>query len=284
MSLKLYLDNFLESFPKEKHIKMDPVQFVHLFSDRADREVVGFVAAALSYGNVKSVLRNVEIILSHIGDNPFQYITSFDPKRDGAILNGFRHRWSTGKDVAVLFWILGRIIERYGSIQEAICSKFTLKDASVASALDKFAAEALTIGYEQFYSPQELKARRGVRYFFPKVSEGSACKRLNLYMRWMVRPYDGVDCGVWDRIAPSSLIIPLDTHISRISQYIGLTDMRNPSWKMAEDITSSLRKLCAPDPLRYDFALCHLGIAGDCPRRQDYSKCRRCPIQPICKL
>jgi uncharacterized protein (TIGR02757 family) len=100
----------------------------------------------------------------------------------------------------------------------------------------------------------------------------------------MVRSEDGIDCGVWTAVRPSQLVIPLDTHIARISSYIGLTDMRSPGWKMAVDITQSLRALHAEDPLRYDFALCHLGIAGDCPRRRDPIKCRRCPIQPVCRL
>jgi uncharacterized protein (TIGR02757 family) len=100
----------------------------------------------------------------------------------------------------------------------------------------------------------------------------------------MTRPRDGVDCGVWSGVAPRQLVIPLDTHIARISSYIGLTEMRSPGWAMAMDITRSLRALDPGDPLRYDFALCHLGIAGDCPRRRNPDKCSHCPILPICRL
>jgi uncharacterized protein (TIGR02757 family) len=107
---------------------------------------------------------------------------------------------------------------------------------------------------------------------------------MNLYLRWMVRPEDGIDCGVWTKVVPRQLVIPLDTHIARISGYIGLTDMQTPGWRMAVDITRSLRKLHSDDPLRYDFALCHLGIAGDCPRKRNLLKCARCPIVAICRL
>jgi uncharacterized protein (TIGR02757 family) len=107
---------------------------------------------------------------------------------------------------------------------------------------------------------------------------------MNLFLRWMVRPEDGIDCGVWTAVAPRQLVIPLDTHIARISSYIGLTAMRSPGWAMALDITRSLRRLHADDPVRYDFALCHLGIAGDCPRKRNLEKCIRCPIVAICKL
>ena len=284
MSLKRYLDGFLDSFPKERHVEMDPVQFVHRYSDPADREVVGFVAAAFSYGNVKSVLRSVEHVVARLGEHPARFIASFDPRRDAQVFRGFYHRWNTDKDVAVLLWILGRMIGQYGSLEAAIAGGFDPRNGSVEAALERFSLQALSFGHEQFYSGAERRRRRGVLYFFPKVSGGSACKRLNLFMRWMVRPEDGVDCGVWDRIRPSSLVIPLDTHISRISQYIGLTEMRTPGWRMAVDVTESLRKLDPADPLRYDFALCHLGIAGDCPRRRDFEKCVRCPIQQVCRL
>jgi len=100
----------------------------------------------------------------------------------------------------------------------------------------------------------------------------------------MVRAEDGIDCGVWTRIAPHDLVIPVDTHISRISQYIGLTEITTPGWKMAQDITESLRILDPSDPLRYDFALCHLGIAGNCPKKRDLEKCGECPIRLVCRL
>jgi uncharacterized protein (TIGR02757 family) len=154
----------------------------------------------------------------------------------------------------------------------------------ITNALEHFSARLLGFGHEQFYPRGELKRRIGVRFLFPRPSEGSACKRMNLFLRWMVRPEDGIDCGVWKGVAPRQLVIPLDTHIARISSYIGLTAMRSPGWPMALDITRSLRRLHADDPLRYDFALCHLGIAGDCPRKRNLEKCGRCPILAICRL
>jgi len=284
MSLKLHLDDFLNSFPKNEHLAMDPVQFVHRFSDPEDREVVGFVASALSYGNVKSVLHSVDQIIEKLGKRPSDFIASFDPKVDAKIFNGFYHRWNTGKDVAVLLWILGRMRDRHGSLEGAVASGLSKQGRGIETALESFALEARGFGHEQFYAKDELNRRRGVLYFFPRVSGGSACKRLNLFMRWMVRSDDGIDCGVWGKIPPSELVIPLDTHITRISQYIGLTEMQTPGWKMALDVTKSLRELDSTDPLRYDFALCHLGIAGDCPKRRDLSKCFRCPIKEVCRL
>jgi uncharacterized protein (TIGR02757 family) len=284
MRLKRYLDQFIDEFPREEHLARDPVSMVHRYDDPADREVVGFLASAFAYGNVRAVLATVEAILRVVGPRPREFVLAFDPRRDGARFRGFTHRWNNARDLAVLLWILGRLLEEHGTIEAGVVRAMEAGDATVARGLDGFAEGALGYGHERFYTGRDLASRRGVRYFFPRVSDGSACKRLNLYLRWMVRPADGVDCGVWTRVRPSQLVIPLDTHLARISRYIGLTAYLSPGWAMAEDVTRSLRRLDPSDPVRYDFALCHLGIAGDCPKRRDPVKCRRCPIQAVCRL
>jgi len=283
-ALKYHLDNFLEQFPKEAHISNDPVQFVHRYDDPRDQEIAGLIASVFAYGNVTSVLRTVARALDYLGPRPSRTIAAFDPQSDGRRLRGFYHRFNTSRDLSVLFWILRRTFEEHGSLESAFTAALSPSDVDVTDALENFCTRLLGFGHERFYPRGELKRRIGVRFLFPRPSEGSACKRMNLYLRWMVRPSDGVDCGVWRRVSPSQLIIPLDTHIARISTYIGLTAMRNPGWRMALDVTRSLRGLDASDPLRYDFALCHLGIAGDCPRRRNPVKCRQCPILPICRL
>ena len=284
MSLKHHLDTFISDFPKERHLANDPVQFVHRYDDRRDREVVGLLASAFAYGNVKSVLRTVEKVLGYLGASPARTIASFDPHTDVRRLRGFYHRFNTSRDLGVLFWIIRRALEDYGSLEAALVAGLAPDDSDVGPALDSFCRILMGFGHEQFYPRGELTRRNGVRFFFPNPSEGSACKRLNLYLRWMVRPDDGIDCGVWTRVAPRQLVIPLDTHIARISTYIGLTSMRSPGWSMALDITRRLRRLNPDDPVRYDFALCHLGIAGDCPRKRNLQKCAACPIVAICRL
>lgn len=284
MSLKYHLDTFLDNFPRERHLESDPVQFVHRYDDPTDREVAGLLSSVFAYGNVKIVLRTVSNVLGYLGPRPARTISSFNPRTDSRRLRGFYHRFNTSRDLAVLFWIIRRTLEEHGSLESAFSSALAPGDNDVGAALDHFSGILLGHGHEQFYPRGELKRRNGVRFFFPSPSQGSACKRLNLYLRWMVRPEDGIDCGVWTRVATRQLVIPLDTHIARISSYIGLTDLRSPGWPMALDITRSLRRLHADDPVRYDFALCHLGIAGDCPRKRDLQKCARCPIVAICRL
>jgi uncharacterized protein (TIGR02757 family) len=120
----------------------------------------------------------------------------------------------------------------------------------------------------------------GVRYFFPSASGGSGCKRLNLYLRWMVRR-DAIDLGVWSRLPASVLVVPLDTHVIRVGRCLGLTRYRSPGWKMAADITASLRLLDPDDPVKYDFSLCHLGMMNACgfgTRRGD----AQCPLRGLC--
>jgi uncharacterized protein (TIGR02757 family) len=284
MSLKHHLDTFLENFPRERHLANDPVQFVHRYDEPADREVVGLIASGLAYGNVKIVLRTVRNALSYLGPHPSQALASFDPRVDTRRLRGFYHRFNTSRDLAVFFWIIRRTLEEYGSLEAAFSSGLAENSTDTEQAIIRFSEILLGFGHEQFYPRGELKRRIGVRFFFPSPAQGSACKRMNLYLRWMVRPEDGIDCGVWTKVAPCQLVIPLDTHIARISGYIGLTDLQTPGWRMAVDITRSLRRLHSDDPLRYDFALCHLGIAGDCPRKRNLLKCARCPIVAICRL
>jgi uncharacterized protein (TIGR02757 family) len=283
-SLKFHLDTFLDNFPRERHLSNDPVQFVHRYADQRDREIAGLVASAFAYGNVKSVLRSVDAALSFLGPAPSKVISAFDPKRDLRRLRGFYHRFNTSRDLAVMFWIMRRSLEDYGSLESLFAAGLSPDDTGIESALEQFSTKLLGFGHEQFYPRGELKRRIGVRFLFPRPSEGSACKRMNLFLRWMVRPEDGIDCGVWSSASPRQLVIPLDTHIARISTYIGLTSMRSPGWSMAVDITQNLRGLHTEDPLRYDFALCHLGIAGDCPRKRNPDKCVKCPIVAICRL
>ena len=189
---------------------------------------------------------------------------------------GFGIVGTTGGIWQFFLWILRRLLEDHGSLEGAFAKCMSDKDRSLAGALDRFSMAALGYGHERFYSKRDLETRRGVRYFFPRASDGSACKRLNLFMRWMVRADDGVDCGIWNQVIPEQLVIPLDTHIARISRYIGLTEIQSPGWKMAMDITNSLKRLDASDPVRYDFALCHLGIAGGLSEEK-----RRVQVRPV---
>lgn len=284
MSLKRHLDAFIEQFPKEQHVRHDPVQFVHRFELPIDREIVGLLSAAFAYGNVRSVLETGHRVLAILGTSPSRFISTFDPSRDLRRIEGFYHRFNTDRDLAVFLWMIRRTLENHGSLESAFAINLKPEHETMQVALEGFVDGMLATGFERFYPRGELKRRLGVRFLLPAPSSGSACKRLNLFLRWMARPSDGVDCGVWPRVGTRRLLMPVDTHIARISRYVGLTSLRSAGWSMAIDITRSLRKLDPEDPVRYDFALCHLGIARACPRHRDVVKCQQCPIQEICLL
>src|SRR5262245_3059840 len=182
MSLKHHLDTFLENFPRERHLANDPVQFVHRYDDPADREIVGLIASALAYGNVKIVLRTVKSALGYLGPSPSRTLASFDPRADARRLRGFYHRFNTSRDLAVFFWIIRRTLEEYGSLEAAFSSGLTQNAMDTEQAIDRFSQILLGFGHEQFYPRGELQRRVGVRFFLPSPADGSACKRMNLFL------------------------------------------------------------------------------------------------------
>ena len=151
--------------------------------------------------------------------------------------------------------------------------------SDVGPALDSFSSRALALDVTAAYGRRPRRA--GVSYFFPRPSAGSGCKRLNLFLRWMVR-HDALDLGVWTRVSPAHLVVPLDTHVIRVGRCLRLTRYTSPGWPMALDITSSLRRLDPVDPVKYDFALCHLGMMNACgfnrPQRDAH-----CPLGGMCR-
>ena len=257
----------------------DPVQIVRRYKARADREVVGFCAAALAFGRVGSVLHSIEALLHVMGPHPAAFVRGFKPIRDSRRIEPLVHRWIRGRDLVALLLILQRMLRESGSIEEFFVEGDDPDAPDVGPALDSFTRRALETDLHEAYGGPTPK-RLGVCYFFPRPSAGSACKRLNLFLRWMVRK-DAVDMGVWTRIHPSRLIVPLDTHVIRLGHCLRLTRYVSPGWKMAAEITASLRALNAADPVRYDFSLCHVGMMNACgfnrPQRD-----ARCPLRGIC--
>jgi len=256
----------------------DPIQIVRRFERPEDREVVGFCAAALAFGRVASVLQSIERLLAIMGDRPAAYVRAFEPRRDGGAFDGLVHRWTRGADLVALVWLLHQMIARSGSIERFFVEGLDAHAADVGPALDSFSTRALALDLREAYG--RVPRRAGVCYFFPRPSAGSACKRLNLFLRWMVRR-DALDLGVWSGVAPSTLIVPLDTHVIRVGRCLQLTRYTSPGWAMARDITASLRELDPDDPVKYDYALCHLGMMNACgfSRAQKDSQC---PLRGAC--
>jgi uncharacterized protein (TIGR02757 family) len=258
----------------------DPVHIVRRYRRNDDREVVGFCAAALAFGRVASVLQSVEALLAVMGAHPAEFVRDFAPVRHSARIEPLVHRWIRGRDLVALLLILQRMVEESGSIEEFFLAGYDPESADVGPALDSFSTRALETNLTEAYG-RRVPKRPGVCYFFPRPSAGSACKRLNLFLRWMIRR-DAVDLGVWSRVPPSRLVVPLDTHVIRVGRCLQLTRYASPGWKMAAEITASLRAIDAADPVRFDFSLCHIGMMNACgfSRQQGDSQC---PLRGVCR-
>jgi uncharacterized protein (TIGR02757 family) len=263
----------------------DPIQIVRRFSHAEDREAVGFIAASLAFGRVASVLQSIERVLTIAGSSPARYVKTFDPAAAAPAFSTVVHRWTRGPDLVALLWVMRQMIDRSGSIEQFFSDGVDASAEDLGPAIDSFSQRARSLDLRRAYG--RVPRRPGVHYFFPRPSAGSACKRLNLFLRWMVRR-DELDLGVWSRVPAAKLVVPLDTHVIRVGRCLGLTRYASPGWRMARDITSSLRQLDPADPVKYDFALCHIGMMNACGfnragRGQPAPLDRNCPLRGVCR-
>ncbi len=237
----------------------DPLELVLRQSSREDREVVGLVASSLAYGAVAQIKRGIDAVLAVLGPGPAAAIRRLEPADAARRLARFKHRFNTGRDVACLLFFLRQMLESHGSVEAFFLAGHDAATPDVGPSLESFAARALTLDHGGLYGRRRLPADAGVRFFLPRPSDGSACKRLNLYLRWMVRR-EGVDLGLWTGVDPASLVIPLDAHIYAIARRVRLTRYKSPGWNMAVDITRKLRRMDPRDPVKYDFAFHRMGL------------------------
>ncbi len=269
--LATVIERFYKNAPSIRQMDEDPIAFPHRYADPKDIEVVGWLSAALALGRVSLFRAVTEKILKLMRDTPYHYLMTFDPHRERPKFTEIYYRFYTGDDLFSLVSQLSRAVREFGTLRALFTSLYREEEGDIGPSLSRFVARMRSFITA---TPPSL---------IPSPASGSACKRLNLYLRWMVRPNDGVDFGLWKEIPPSQLIVPLDTHIVRISRYLGLTKRLSPNWLMAKEITENLKRFDPIDPLKYDFALCHLGISGACPIQSDREKCKICPLLSACK-
>src|SRR5579884_301302 len=275
------LESFYRSQPQIDRIKDDPVEFPRRYLDPKEIELVGWLASALAYGRVDLFKAAVEKILALMEGRPYDYLSRFDPKRERRRFEGIYYRLNTTDDLFCFIYLMSRVVQRFGSVGHLFRSLYREEEEDLGPTLSRFIATVTEVDLTPIYGRNEIPD--GLRQLLSSPAQGSACKRLNLYLRWMVRPDDGVDFGLWKEIPPAKLIIPLDTHIIRIARYLHLTRRKTPDWKMAQEITQSLKAFDPLDPLKYDFGLCHLGISGACPIERDRERCLACTLLDGCQ-
>jgi uncharacterized protein (TIGR02757 family) len=282
MELKPLLES-LYANRSPAHLANDPLSFCHRYPLAPDREIAGFIAAAFAYGNVKIILRNLESIFSRIGPSPRRFVETFETDAAMGLFAGFRHRFNDGRDLCALLLACRTMIEEADSIGEYFLGCYDAAAQDITGSLALFTENILAMDYAPVFGSAMIPADSYFRFFLPSPASGSACKRLCMYLRWMVRPADGIDLGLWKGVSTSQLVIPVDAHIQRIARFLGFTSRKQADWRMAQEITAALKILDPDDPVKYDFSLCHLGISEGC-NGKDLTRCLTCPIKGVCSM
>ena len=245
--LKTRLDELYEKYNHREFVHPDPLEFLYRYGDLRDREIAGLVSSSLAYGRVAQILKSVDIVLEKMKPSPYRFLLGTGHEQLEKCFEGFKHRFTTGSEIAGLLAAAGRIIRDSGSLNSAFLENYSSRDDNTIPA---------SLGFCKSFS---IFSENSCGSLIPSHAGGSAFKRLNLFLRWMIRE-DSVDPGGWKGIPPSKLIIPLDTHMHRVSLRLGLTGRKQADLKTAVEITGSFKKIEKNDPIRYDFALTRIGI------------------------
>ena len=280
--LRARFDDLVATFGPE-HLSPDPLEVVRRYASRDDVEVVGFLGASLAFGSARGAVRSLEGLLARLGGPPAAAVRAWDFEDGVRRLHGWRHRWLGPRDASAALTVLARVLREHGSVEAFFAAGDARggdgRGAGVRDALASFVERALAL------APHGAPPRTSYWFSGPGRGPGTggSSKRLCLFLRWMCRR-DRMDPGPWTSVDPSRLVVPLDTHVARIARYTGLLRRATSDWKAAEEVTAALRRFDPADPVRYDYALCRLGILGTCPRRRERRQCAACPLFDVCLL
>ena len=249
-TLRQTLDRIYRIYNRKAYLHPDPLEFLHGYENPTDREIIGLIAASLAYGRVAQILKSVSCIVTCMGTSPNRYISTLTPETLKRDFSDFTHRFATGDHLSALLKGIKQVKEEYGSLYTCFLKGVGEDDPTVFPGLVHFARKLTANG------------NLNVGHLVPDPQRGSACKRLNLFLRWMVRK-DRVDPGGWEEVPASKLIIPLDIHMHRFGRFFGFTHRNQADLRTAMEITEGFRGIRPEDPVRYDFALTRLGIRKD---------------------
>ena len=299
-NLKPFLDRLYDRYHRPEFLPSDPLEFAHRFADPHDREAVALISALLAYGNVRQIRKSVEGFLFRVGASgltPSAWVRSLGTPdglaRASLAFEGYVHRFQGGGDLVALFRLLERSWRRHGSMGAHFLSHHDGRD--ITSGLDGLIGD-----WKAWVSElPDPRLSKGFGHFLTAPADGSCCKRWCMLIRWMGRERGAegdLDLGLWREGSPlsatfppgkalrgSELVIPLDTHTGRISQYLGLTRRKSLNWKAALEVTRNLKSCDPEDPVRYDFALARLGILDRCQRKYRKEICSGCELLKVCK-
>jgi len=269
------LQRLYARYNRREFIGSDPLQFVYEYPNPADIEIVALLAAELAYGRVQQIQKSLANLLGRMGKSPNAFVRNFDEQKR-AKLKDFKHRFTTGDDISDLLELLRDIIDKFSSIEKFFVQGYNPGDKNIIPALSKFCDSLL----DMYAKNHNGNITRGLSYLLPRPASGSACKRLNLFLRWMVRD-DEVDLGLWKSVDKVKLIVPVDVHMCRLCRILGFHDRETASLSTALKITESFAEIDPADPLKYDFALTRIGILEDCDGTYR-PNCQNCELFAFC--
>lgn len=245
-----FLEYLYRKYNHRRFVAPDPLQFLYNYHDPLDREVVGFIAAVLAYGRVGHIVKKEKILFERLGQAPATFLISSSLAKIQKAVSGIRHRFTGEHEIAALLHALSTTIRKHGSLFACFQTCLIEKERTLEHALNRFVEHISS-------SAPVLK-----KFTLPQSHNGSACKRLNLFLRWMVRR-DEVDLGDWHNLGPSLLMVPLDIHMFRIGHALSFTKRRQADIVAAREITEGFKMVCPEDPVRYDFVLTRFGLRSD---------------------
>jgi uncharacterized protein (TIGR02757 family) len=248
--LKDFLERKVKEYNQPAFIERDPVCIPHRFSKKQDIEIAGFFASVFAWGNRTTIISKSDLLMKGMDNAPYEFITGHNEKELSRFLS-FRHRTFNATDLLYFIQFLKYHYQKAETLETAFSSHMGAGNSSVEKALSGF--------HQYFFSLEDAPSR--TRKHIASPERGSTCKRLNMFLRWMVRKDQaGVDFGIWRHIRPSQLICPMDVHVSRVASRLGLVNRKAVDWKTALELTGSLKLFDPEDPVKYDYALFGLGI------------------------
>lgn len=256
-------EQIYKDYNKRSYVSPDPLQFLYNYPDPKDREIVGLIASSLAYGRVTQIINSITKVLRPLGTSPAKFLVESGRDDISRLNRGFVHRFTDEAAITDFLRSISEILKRNGTLESLFFSHYS---GDIRNAEEGFVAEL------------RASCSCGSSFLLPLPSKGSACKRLALFLRWMVRK-DEVDPGGWSKITPDRIIVPVDTHMFHICSELGLCSCNRVDSKAAREITESFRAVCPEDPVKYDFALTRFGIRDDMTLGELFAKWGKPQVQ-----
>ena len=257
--LKPILEAAFKDFHHENESRLDPISLVYRYQTPHDRELVAVLVALLSYGNVRTIIQSGNRMLAPLGTSPFEYLISESPLH---VWDDFKHRFTTGVDIEIVSHWLRQTLRKHGSIESFFAHTNPSATTPMKLKISNFVRGLWSQPLPKCLIKKLENRQRNLKYLISDPEQGSACKRLNMFLRWVVRPQDGVDLGLWKTVSTRELMLPIDTHLLQTLKKLRWVNSDQANWKTVERATQKLREISENDPIRYDFALCHLSMSG----------------------